>query len=92
MKRNVFTTTKYDHFKLNFTQEIPGLQPHQCLYMCKYVSEKSSVAMLATKTSAGVALEVNLSNPLHTGNETHKRGECMGVISKTLEISSAVSL
>ena len=31
-------------------------------------------ALLATKRSAGVALEVNLKNPWHTGIKTHKGG------------------
>ena len=75
MKRNVFATTKYEHFKLNFTQETPGLQPHQCLYMCKYVNQNSSAPILTTKRSAGIAPEVNLSNPLQAGNEVYKRGD-----------------
>ena len=42
--------------------------------MSKYVDQEGSVAMLATTTSAGVAPEVNLRNPLYAGNEAHKQG------------------
>ena len=35
----------------------------------KYEFQKDSVAMLAVKSSAGVAPEVNLRNSLHAGNE-----------------------
>ena len=42
--------------------------------MCKYVDRKGLAAMLGAKRSAGVAPEVNLRNPLHRGNEAHKRG------------------
>ena len=45
----------------------PGLEPHQCLYMFRYVDWNSSAAMLAVKMSAGVGPEVNLRNPLCTG-------------------------
>ena len=30
--------------------------------------------MLAVKRSAGIALEVNLRNPLHAAEEAHKQG------------------
>ena len=36
--------------------------------------QNGSVAMLATKRSAGVAPEVNLRNPLHAGDKAHKEG------------------
>ena len=42
--------------------------------ICKYVDQNGLAAMLATKRSAGVTPEINLKNPLHTGNETHKWG------------------
>ena len=38
----------------------------------KYVDQSDSAAMLATKKSAGVASEVNLRIPLHTGDKAHK--------------------
>ena len=38
----------------------------------KYVDQKGSTAMLAVKMLAGVALKVNLRNPLYAGNITHK--------------------
>ena len=47
-----------------------GLSP--TLY--KYMDQKGSLAMLATKRSAGVASEVNLRNPLHANKEAHKWG------------------
>ena len=37
--------------------------------MCKYVDQHGSADMLAIKRSAGVAPEVNLRNPLHTGEK-----------------------
>ena len=40
--------------------------------ICKYVDQKGSASMLVTKRSAGVAAEVNLRNPLHTGNDAYK--------------------
>ena len=40
--------------------------------ICKYVDQKGLAAMLITKRSAGVAPEVNLRNPLHTGDQAHK--------------------
>ena len=36
---------------------------------------KGLVAMLVMKRSAGVTPEVNLRNPLRTGDEIHKRGD-----------------
>ena len=47
-----------------------GFECHQCLK--KYVDQKGPAAMLVIKKSAGVAPEVNLRNPLPTGNEAHK--------------------
>ena len=44
-----------------------GSNPHQCLWL--YDLQVSA----GTKRSAGVAPEVNLRNPLHTGNETLKQ-------------------
>ena len=44
-------------------RSIPG--PQQCLYMCKYLEQNDSVAMLAAKMSAGVAPEINLMNQMH---------------------------
>ena len=38
--------------------------------MFKYVGQNSSAAMVVAKRSAGVAPQVNLASPLHTGNET----------------------
>ena len=44
-----------------------------CGYMIdKYVDQNGLIAMLATNRSAGVAPEVNLRNPLHTGDKTYK--------------------
>ena len=40
----------------------------------KYVDQKVSIAMQATKRSAGVVLEVNLRNPLHISDKTCKCG------------------
>ena len=50
------------------------LKPHQFLYLYKYVDQNSSVTILATKRSAGVAPEVNLRNSLFTGDEACKQG------------------
>ena len=44
--------------------------PH--IYVTKYVDQKGSAAMRATKRSVGVAPEVNLRNPLHAGEEACK--------------------
>ena len=44
----------------------PGIEPHQFLYVCKYMDRNSSVAMLAVKRSASAAPEMNQRNPLHT--------------------------
>ena len=41
-----------------------GLEPHQCLYVCKYMGLNGPATMLATKRSAGVTPEVKLRNPL----------------------------
>ena len=38
--------------------------------------------MLAVKRSAGVPPEVNLRNPLHAGDEAHKRGIHLGFETK----------
>ena len=40
----------------------------------KYVDINGSVAMLAMRKLAGVTLEVNHTNPLHTGKEAWKWG------------------
>ena len=55
---------------------IPDLSPtNACIYVCKYADKKpSSATMLGTKRSAGVTQEVNLRNPLHTGDKACKRG------------------
>ena len=37
--------------------------------------ENGSAAMLAAKMSAGVALEMNLSNPFHAGDKACKQGD-----------------
>ena len=44
------------------------------VYVCKYLDQKGSAALLTTKRSAGVAPEVNLRNPLHEGKKQHKQG------------------
>ena len=41
--------------------------------MQKYVGRNVSSAMLAAKKSAGVAPEVNMRKPLHTGDKAYKR-------------------
>ena len=52
----------------------PRIQvPPMLVYMCSRSWIKNgSAAMLVIKRSAGVALEVNLRNALHTGKETSK--------------------
>ena len=45
-----------------------------CTPICKNKDEKNSAAILAIKTSAGDALEVNLWNPLHTGEKAPTQG------------------
>ena len=46
-----------------------------CGYMiCKYMDWKGSATILATKRSVGVALEVNLRNPLHIHDKACKWG------------------
>ena len=48
----------------------PRSQP---MFACgKVLDQKGSAAMMAITRSAGVAPEVNLRNPLHTGEEAHK--------------------
>ena len=42
---------------------------------CKYVDQNSLATKLAVKRSAGVTPDVNLSNPLCTGNEACKQGD-----------------
>ena len=39
-----------------------------------YVYQNDLVTMLATHRSAGVALEMDLKNPLHVGDEAFKQG------------------
>ena len=51
----------------------PRFESHQRLCVNKFVDQKGSAAMLDIKRSAGVTLEVNLKNPLHTGKETCKQ-------------------
>ena len=53
------------------------------MYVYKYVNQKGSAAILAIKRSAGIAPEVNLRNPLHTGDEAYKRGIQPGFKTKT---------
>ena len=43
-------------------------------YVHVRAGRKSSATILAAKRSAGVVLEVNLRNPLHTGDEARKWG------------------
>ena len=38
--------------------------------------------MLAAKMLAGVALEVNLRNPLHFSNKVHKQGDLPGFVTQ----------
>ena len=45
------------------------------MFICKYVDENGSAAMLAARRSAGVTPKVNLRIPLHTGNEAGKQGD-----------------
>ena len=47
-----------------------GLESHQCLHLSKNVDKNGSAA----KRLAGVALEMNLRDPLHTGDKECKRG------------------
>ena len=47
--------------------------------VCKYVDQKGSAAMLGFKGSAGVAQEVNLRNPLHTGKKAPTQGIHLGL-------------
>ena len=42
------------------------------MLVCKHVDQYGSAAILAAKRSAGVAPEVNLRIPLHTGDEPCK--------------------
>ena len=44
-------------------------------HVCRYVDQKGSAAMLTSIQSAGVVPEVNLRNPLCTGEEARKRGK-----------------
>ena len=37
-----------------------------CKYVCKYVDENDSAAMLAGEKSAAVAPEINFNKPIHT--------------------------
>ena len=41
-------------------------------YVCEYIDQKGSAAMLAVKRSAGVAPEVGLGNPLSASDEAYK--------------------
>ena len=53
---------------------IPASSPTnawKCLY--KYVDQKGLAAILVVKRSVGVIPVVNLMNPLHAGDEAHKR-------------------
>ena len=60
------------HFKIKAENKVPDSSPNNA--WTQYVNLKGPAAMLATKKSAGVAPEMNLRNPLHTGDETLKRG------------------
>ena len=42
------------------------------VYVCKYLNQKGSAALLAIMKSAGVAPEVKLRNPLHEGKKARK--------------------
>ena len=50
-------------------------EPHQWVYVFKYVDWNSFATMLAIKRSASVTPEVNLRNPFHTGKEVCKYGD-----------------
>ena len=53
----------------------PGFECHQCWnHMWKYMDQKGPTAMLGIKRSAGVTPEMNLRNPLHTGDAAHRQG------------------
>ena len=43
-------------------------------HVCWYMDQKGLDAMLATMKPVGVVLEVNLGNPLHTGEKACKQG------------------
>ena len=40
----------------------------------KYLDQKGWAVLLAAKKSVGITPEVNLRNPLHTGNKAHQQG------------------
>ena len=42
-------------------------------HLCKYVDQKGSAAMLAIKSSAGVAPELNLRNLFYAGKDAYKQ-------------------
>ena len=55
-------------------RKVVGSNPNNaCGYICKYMGEKRSAVILATKRSAWFTPEVNLRNPLPTGGEASKR-------------------
>ena len=51
---------------------VPPMLVYTCASML--IKKPSSATMLGTKRSAGVTPEVNLRNPLHTGDKACKRG------------------
>ena len=71
-----------------------------CAYMYKYGDQNGLAAMLAVKRLASVAPEVNLRNPLSTGNKAYKRGihpdfetqERLHQKSKTDDISGPIKM
>ena len=57
---------------------VMGLSPRTFInahrHVCSYVDQKGSAAMMTSIQSEGVAPEVNLRNPLCTGEEARKQG------------------
>ena len=72
--------TFYPHNKSVFNTKIcgtlsldPGIEPHQCFYVYKYVYWRWLGVTLAAKMSTGVTPGVNLRNPLDIANEAGKQ-------------------
>ena len=60
---------------------------HQCVYVYKYVDQKGLAAIMSMKRSAVVTPEVNLMDPLQSGDEARKRGESTLALKPRIDVT-----
>ena len=77
---NLFLTSLYPcitiyNVDLSLTQTLSLRQKPTLFHTLDPRFKKGSAAMLASKKSVGVAQEVKMRNPLHVGDEEHKKGD-----------------